>query len=310
MTPRQPTPRDQIQGEPERWRLRLRQPEAWLRPFVTAFAEYEEQIDGTLVRRELPTTQHTLIINLDGPLRVQSDGGDPLAVGVGGFLAGIYAAPAETVASGRQRGLEVRLTPLGARRLLGMPLHLLANCSLDLETLLGAESRRLVDQLQHLADPAARLSLVEDVFTCRIANGPAPSPELTWAWRQLDRLGGGPGIADLAAELGWSHKRLIRRFREEIGVSPKTAAQILRFERAVALLPGGAASAEGAADAGRVAAGPESVDWADLALRGGYCDQSHLVREFQRFAGRPPGQVLRERLATSLGAAPAAPDPE
>ena len=31
--------------------MTLRQPEAWLLPYVTAFADYEEWLDGTLVRR-------------------------------------------------------------------------------------------------------------------------------------------------------------------------------------------------------------------------------------------------------------------
>ncbi len=287
------TQRDQVLGQPGRWQMVLRRPEAWLRQYVTAFADYEEHFDGTLIRRELPTTQHSLIISLGGPLLVENARGECLPISVGGFLAGIHDAPARTVASGHQRGLEVRLTPLGARRLLGLPMHELANRSVDLDTLLGPASRDLIDHLQHLADPAARLTLVADAFSHRIAEGSAPSPELAWAWRQLDRPGGGPGIAALATELGWSHKRLITRFREEIGASPKTAAQILRFERTVAMLPGSSSST----------AGPSVVDWADLALRGGYYDQSHLVREFQRFAGRAPGQLLRERLATSLGAA-------
>lgn len=299
MTRQQPYPqRDQVLAQPGRWRMTLRQPEAWLLPYVTAFADYEERLDGTLVRRELPTTQHTLIINLGDSLLVENAAGERLSIRAGGFLAGIFATPVQTVASGWQRGMEVRLTPLGARRLLDMPLHLLANRSVDLDTLFGSASRDLIGQLQHRPDPAARLDLVEAVFSRRIADGGAPSPELAWAWQQLDRPGGGPGIAAMAEELGWSHKRLISRFREEIGASPKTAAQILRFQRTVALLPGGEPSPDR----------PETVDWADLAARGGYYDQSHLVREFKRFARRSPGQLLRERLATSFGVAPASID--
>jgi AraC-like DNA-binding protein len=31
------------------------------------------------------------------------------------------------------------------------------------------------------------------------------------------------------------------------------------------------------------------VDWADVALAGGYCDQAHLAHEFRDFSGISPG---------------------
>jgi AraC-like DNA-binding protein len=34
------------------------------------------------------------------------------------------------------------------------------------------------------------------------------------------------------------------------------------------------------------------VDWAEIALSGGYCDQSHLAHEFRAFSGISPGAWL------------------
>ena len=34
--------------------------------------------------------------------------------------------------------------------------------------------------------------------------------------------------------------------------------------------------------------------WADLAIECGYCDQSHLIRDFRQFAGQPPETLLRD----------------
>jgi AraC-like DNA-binding protein len=36
----------------------------------------------------------------------------------------------------------------------------------------------------------------------------------------------------------------------------------------------------------------EPVDWADLALAGGYCDQAHLINEFRGFSGISPSAYL------------------
>jgi AraC-like DNA-binding protein len=36
-------------------------------------------------------------------------------------------------------------------------------------------------------------------------------------------------------------------------------------------------------------------DWADIATRAGYCDQSHLIRDCAALAGASPSVLRRER---------------
>jgi methylphosphotriester-DNA--protein-cysteine methyltransferase len=91
--------------------------------------------------------------------------------------------------------------------------------------------------------------------------------------------GGRVPIATLADELGWSPKRLIARFREQIGLPPKQTARLLRFQRAAAAIATG-----------------QAADWGYFAQRHGYYDQSHLINEFQRMAGDTPDGLARRRL--------------
>ncbi|WP_346114620.1 helix-turn-helix domain-containing protein, partial [Nonomuraea maheshkhaliensis] len=80
----------------------------------------------------------------------------------------------------------------------------------------------------------------------------------------------------LADEVGWSRKRLWSRFRSQLGITPKRAARLVRFDHAAHLLAAGHPAAR-------------------VATESGYVDQSHLHREIRTFTGLAP---------TALAAAP------
>jgi AraC-like DNA-binding protein len=90
-------------------------------------------------------------------------------------------------------------------------------------------------------------------------------------------------VSALAAGTGWSERHLTSRFRAEIGLTPKAAARVIRFDRARKLL---VRNLTEHADA--------SYRLADLAADCGYFDQAHLAREFRALAGCPPSQWLAE----------------
>jgi AraC-like DNA-binding protein len=78
-------------------------------------------------------------------------------------------------------------------------------------------------------------------------------------------------------------RTLRRRVLEAADLSPKSYARMCRFLFAIELM-----------DRRIAASRPE---WAALALDAGYCDQSHLVRDFQAICGMTPGAVREERRA-------------
>ena len=97
-------------------------------------------------------------------------------------------------------------------------------------------------------------------------------PEVAFAWWQIVASRGQVRVEQVAAEVGWSRKRLWSRFRSQIGLTPKRAVQLVRFDHA----------------AHRLAAGHGA---AMVAAESGYVDQSHLCREAIAFAGVPPSAV-------------------
>ena len=104
----------------------------------------------------------------------------------------------------------------------------------------------------------------------------------------------------LCDELGCSRTHMLRRFNEQIGVSPKTYARVLRFQRAVHLL----GHRDGASwlDERERGAGHDG-SWGELALDCGYFDQAHMNRDFRQFAGVSPTELTASLLPDGGGLA-------
>jgi AraC-like DNA-binding protein len=173
--------------------------------------------------------------------------------------------------------VELLLDPLGAYRLLGLPLAALRGQLVDLAELLGPDSRRLGERLRQTPSWQQRFALLDHFLLGRLAAGPRPSPEVAWVWGRLVASGGRVPIAQLAGEVGWSHRHLLARFTEQVGLRPKTAARLVRFQGVLGRL-----------DEQR------RLDWGLVAREAGYADQAHLVREFRQFTGATPTGFARQ----------------
>lgn len=171
--------------------------------------------------------------------------------------------------------LQIRLSPLVAHTVLG------ATAALDgalvtLEDLWGRDAVRTQERLVDAATWEERFAIATEALARRIVEGRHVDAEVGRAWQAITEQRGQVRVDDLAAEVGWSRKRLWSRFRAQIGLTPKRAAQLVRFDHAAHLLAAGDRAAWAAAEAG-------------------YSDQSHLHREAVALAGMTP---------TALAAAP------
>ncbi|MFI9550047.1 helix-turn-helix domain-containing protein [Nonomuraea endophytica] len=171
--------------------------------------------------------------------------------------------------------VQVRLSPLVARAVLGVSPAELDGAAVALGELWAREATRTLERLGDVSSWEDRFTLIDVLLARRFEAGARVDPEVARAWQ---RIVGGRGLAridGLAAEVGWSRKRLWSRFRAQIGLPPKRAAKLVRFDHAAHRLVAG----EGAA---RVAA------------EMGYADQSHLHRDVMGFTGVTPAAVAGE----------------
>jgi AraC-like DNA-binding protein len=250
-------------------------PAPGLRGIVVEYRGFRDDAPAPVVQREPPSACVPVVIDLGAGWHVAAPAEGYRRERLRGFAAGMHDSFALVEAAGPALGVQVDLSPIGARRLLGVPMHELKNRVVPLDDLLGREAGALRERLGEARCWGERFAIIDGVLATRLENARTVSPGVEWAWARLEVTGGAVPIGALARELDWSRKRLIARFRDEIGLTPKRAARVLRFQ---ALL--------GHLRAGRVRG------WADLAVECGYADQSHLVHDVRRFAGVAPTQLL------------------
>ncbi|WP_436527719.1 helix-turn-helix domain-containing protein [Actinoplanes sp. HUAS TT8] len=270
-------------------------PAPGLRGHVAFYSGYRQHGLSPGRHRGLPSPYLTLIFTMDEPLVITEHPDRRQAPGsYDALLGGLHRQPAMITHDGSQSGVQVALHPLGCRELLGLPAAELADLDVDPAAVLG---ERLVAQMRErlcaAPDWPARFAVLDEVLGRRLFTagdrGGAGLERIAHVWGGLRR--GDTPVAALAGEVGWSARHLTDRFRAEVGLRPKEAARIARFDRARrALRPG--------------------VRLADLAAEQGYADQSHLVRDFQAFAGCAPSRWLADEFGFVQAAAAAHDDDE
>ncbi|WP_433728751.1 helix-turn-helix domain-containing protein [Nocardia sp. CA-129566] len=226
-------------------------------------------------RRKIPGGTVKIVFAMEGTFAGQAM--DPAAL-----VIGLHDRAGTAEHFGRMRSVQVQLEPWAARRLLGVPLDEIRNTAVDLGEFFGNSARRFTERLAETASWSGRFELVGEYLRNRSAHAETDSAIVSAA-RQLQRSGGTTPLTDLAVESGWSRRHLRRRFTEQVGLPPKVYGSLMRFSGAFVALTTSPA-----------------VEIGTLASNFGYYDQSHLYRDFQRYAGATPGHLLG--LANSSGA--------
>lgn len=221
--------------------------------------------------RLIPHPAVTLLLVFDGVIAAEDAAGrrheGSFAVGPG------FGEVLRAVKVDAMECLQIRLSPVVASAVLGPDTDL--NAVVGLDALWGRESARLSEQLGAQPSWADRFALADAWLARRWAAARRVDPEVAWTWRQIAASRGTARIEHLAGALGWSRKRLWARFQGQLGMAPKRAAKLVRFDHAVHRLVAG-------------------QDAAAVAADGGYTDQSHLHRDVKAFTGLTPATVVDE----------------
>lgn len=256
-----------------------RRPAPALTPYVRWYEGYRLAGFPPGLHLGMPAPEITVILTLGRPVEVGwADGTPPDCFDA--LVGGLSTAAVPILHDGNQYGIQLALTPEGARVLLGVPTAALGSWAVDLGDVIGVDSREWSGRIAETDSWEERFDVLDRILLRRIASSRRAGldPQLVHAW---DLLVSDPRrvVSEVARDLGWSRRHLASRFASEFGVSPKDVARVARFDRSRRMLRTGPSS--------RVA---------DVAVACGYYDQAHLARDWRDIAGVPPSRWLQDEV--------------
>jgi len=169
--------------------------------------------------------------------------------------------------------------PGGARGFFDVPAGDFYNQVVPLDLVWGSRVSRLRDRLRDAVTVGEKFHVLETALLQVMERGAEHRlrmhPSVQYALEEFRTAPHIRSVIDVTREAGLSRRRFSQLFREQVGIAPKLYCRLRRFRGVVKQIASGG-----------------SVDWAAVALAGGYCDQAHLIHEFRDFAGLSPGAYL------------------
>ncbi len=170
----------------------------------------------------------------------------------------------------------VKFSPAGFRPYWNSAVSSLADRSIPIAEVFGADGDALARQVESIGDEHHIVGLVDTFLTARL---PAEDPRVDDVNRIVATIISDREIVrvdDIVDRFQVSKRALQRLFSEYVGVTPKWVIQRYRLHEA----------AERLAEASHVSV-------VELALELGYFDQAHFVRDFKSVVGKPPAEYAR-----------------
>jgi AraC-like DNA-binding protein len=247
---------------------------------LSAYVEKLWYCDGHGVihetKRVLPNGRFQLLISLsDAPIGGRGRANWEVGRGASSLVAGIQTNFCVIDTSSLESAMWVVFWPGAARAFFDAPADAFYNERVPLDLIWGPLAGELRDRVREVSTPAEKFRAMETALLERVNRQLQLHPAVRYALAEFARAPHIRSVIDVARQAGLSRRRFAQLFREQVGLTPKLYCRLHRFQDVLRQIALGA-----------------SVDWADLALAGGYCDQAHLANEFRSFAGISPSSYL------------------
>lgn len=166
------------------------------------------------------------------------------------------------------------LYPFAIPRLFSFPASDFTDISPDLESVFGADGRRLEEQVSVAVDNDQRVKIVGKFLQGKLDGHTRELPTVYHAVHSILDAQGSVNVAAMARYHALSTRQFERKFKELAGLPPKLYSRIIRFQAATQHKFNG------------------ERDLTEIAYACGYYDQSHFINDFREFSGYTPKEYF------------------
>lgn len=195
--------------------------------------------------------------------------------GEGISLYGQCVKPTELFLRGRFMMIAYFLYPHTIKALFGLDAKELTDIHIDLSLMQPARGVNLQEQLANAPSLEARLQLLNGYL--KKLGTPIHHDAIVFATTAIRNSNGMVPLKDIQQELHVTERTFQRLFESHVGIPPKLFSKICQFNAAFQQINY-----------------HQFTRLTDIAYDHGYADQSHLIRDFQKFTNISPGEYLKK----------------
>jgi len=178
--------------------------------------------------------------------------------------------------SGRTGVVSVRFKAAGAARFFDLPYGEIVDQVVDFSKYEKEAAFTLAKKIEESSTPALRFQVLQDFLIGRLQRHESKEDIFVrQACRYIVQSEGAYSVQELVKLIGFSERQLERKFKQQVGITPKLLSRIVRFQKFVAQ-----------------SRSSKDMNLADASISCGYFDQSHFTRDFMKFSGVSPRNYL------------------
>ena len=238
------------------------EPPVNLRQYLVCYWSYFIQ-SATIVEQSKPIIPDgclDVIFDLNCPARLSS------------FVIGAMTKP---ILNTKTNLIGVRFKPGRAYSFLKIPVHEITDQIVAYNEFAGGSEDSLAGQLAEINSTNQQISLLNQVFTQKLTGLALVGPQVSRAIKLITQANNQYNIKQLGDQVGWTRQHFTRECLKHIGLSPKFFSQVSRVKKIISAFQT-----------------KKFHDWSQLAIDGGYYDQSHMINEFKKITGLTPKKYL------------------